>query len=174
MTTYENSFSDENFISFKIGSIEWEDDAMGVGDTSIEFEYSAPNVSVDSAGRFAVHDIIGGTTVRQKVGEEPVEVDINGVCREETARELDSLRNAKYGAIFSKRLVGGSMAVQFASISTSPLEDGGAVAISDEDGSFLYEFDIAAVEVSVPGNPPSPGALPDDTGGEGEFVGEYE
>jgi hypothetical protein len=111
------------------------------------FEYKAPAISVDTAGRFVKHDIIGGSTVRQKIGEDPIEVSIKGVCREPVARRLDQLRNAKYGTILSKRLPDESLRVQFASTTTSPLDDGGAVALTDDDGEFLYTYTLSTVEI---------------------------
>lgn len=118
----------------------------------IRFEYTSPAIGVDTSGRFVEHDIIGGSTVRQKIGEDPIEADVSGVCREPNARRLDELRNAKYGTIISNRLPGGSLDVQFASTSTSPLDQGGAVAISDNEGEFLYNFELSVVEIVVNGN----------------------
>lgn len=135
-----------NFTDFKIDGIEWEDDADEIG-SEIFFSYSQPSVSVDSAGRFVTHEIIGGSTVRQKIGEEPLQISIKGVCRENTTREIDALRDAKYGDIQTDRLNGASITVQFPSISTSPLEDGGAVGMNNED--FLYNFTIECVEITV-------------------------
>jgi len=116
-------------------------------ETSILFEYKAPAIAVDTAGRFATHEITGGSTVRQKIGEEPIEVSINGVVKEPTARRLDNLRDAQFGTILSNRLPRGSLQVHFASTSTSPLQDGGAVAMDDDE--FLYTFDMSCVEVFV-------------------------
>jgi len=117
--------------------------------STIPFEYESPAISVDSSGRFIEHDIVGGSTVRQKVGEDPVEVTITGVCREPTARRLDGLRNAKFGTIISNRINGGSLRVQFASVTTSPMEDSGAVALTDDDAEFLYTYTLSTVEVVV-------------------------
>jgi len=115
--------------------------------TSIQFEYDAPAISVDSAGRFTSHEIIGGSTVRQKIGEEPLEITVDGVCKEPIAVQLDTLRDAKSGVLLSNRFSGGSVEVQFASVSTPPLEDSGAVAMKDNE--FLYNYTISAIEVSV-------------------------
>lgn len=145
--TYKSAYRD-NHVDFQIADIEYEEDARKQNDP-IEFRYTAPNVTVDTAGRFATHEIIGGSTVRQKTGEEPIEVEIEGICTEPTAIKIDGLRDAKFGTIYSDRMVGGSLNVHFASASTSPLEDGGAVAISDEHGEFLYEFNLSTVEVTV-------------------------
>lgn len=121
--------------------------------TTINFEYTSPAIAVDTSGRFVNHEIVGGSIVRQKIGEDPIEADISGVCREPVARRLDELRNAKYGRIISNRLPGGSLDVQFASTATSPMEQSGAVAISDDQGEFLYDFDMSVVEVVVNRNP---------------------
>ena len=137
----------KGFTDFKIGDIEYEDDAQE-GANPIEFRYAAPSVSVDTSGRFVTHEIIGGSTVRQKVGEEPIEVSVKGVCTEKTAVDIDGLRDAKFGTIYSDRLRGGSLKVQFASASTAPLEDGGAVSLSDDD-EFLYTLTLECVEVTV-------------------------
>lgn len=116
---------------------------------SIVFEYEAPAIAVDTSGRFVTHEIIGGSTVRQKVGEDPVEVTIDGVCKESTAKRLDNLRNAKYGTIISNRLANESLRVHFASTSTTPLEDSGAVGLTDDSGEFLYTYTLNCVEVVV-------------------------
>jgi len=116
---------------------------------TISFEYEAPAISVDTAGRFVSHEIIGGTTVRQKIGEDPVEVEIDGVCKESTARRIDNLRNAKYATIYSNRLPAGSLQVQFASTSTTPMSNSGAVGINDNGAEFLYNFSLSTVEVIV-------------------------
>jgi len=142
---YETAFQD-NHTEFEIANIEYEDDATETPDP-IELEYTAPSIAVDTAGRFATHKIVGGSTVRQKIGEEPIEVTVDGVIKEPTARQMDNLRDAEFGTIYSERLPGGSLQVHFASTSTSPLEDGGAVAISDDQ--FLYTFTLSCVEVFV-------------------------
>jgi hypothetical protein len=108
-------------------------------------KYTNPTIAIDTSGRFAKHEIIGGTTVRQKIGEDPINVSINGVCKPQTAQNIDKLRNATSGKIFSDRLPGGSLVVQFGSTSTEPLDDGGAADI--EDGQFLYTFQMNCIEV---------------------------
>lgn len=118
-------------------------------DKKVTFRYQDPAISVDMSGRFVTHEIIGGSTVRQKIGEEPLEVTADGVCTEETASRLDDLRNAKYATISSNRLPDSTLRVQFASISTNPLEDSGAVALTDDNGEFLYSYSISMVEVSI-------------------------
>lgn len=118
---------------------------LDIDDDEIDFSpYDNPNISIDSSARFAVHDIIGGTTVRQKVGEDPTEVHIQGVCTEDVAAEVDELRKAKLVTLLSDR-VNGSLRCQVASSSTDPLEPGGAADM--DRGDFLYEFNINLVEI---------------------------
>lgn len=138
----------ENHVEFEIRGIDYETDAREQTDP-ITFEYPAPAISVDGSGRFATHEIIGGSTVRQKIGEDPIEVSINGICKESTARQLDNLRDAASGTIYSNRLPGGSLDVQFASMSTSPMSDSGAVDLTDTDSEFLYTYTLECVEVLV-------------------------
>jgi hypothetical protein len=114
---------------------------------SIDFApFGNPTVSVDSAARFAVHEIIGGTTVRQKIGEEPREIDVSGVCTEDVARQINQLNKAKLCSLNSDTL-DDIVRCQIASSSTSPLEDGGAADM--DEGDFLYTFDISLVEIEV-------------------------
>lgn len=120
-------------------------------------EFSNPSVAIDGAGRFAKHEIIGGATVRQKVGEDPLNISIDGVCDERTANRIDGLRNVKKATIISSRLPGSqreggnssggaSMTVQFGSTSTEPLGDGGVADL--ETGELLYSYSIEAIEVT--------------------------
>jgi hypothetical protein len=157
-------------VPFKIKDIEYEDDAQVVdsvydktssdeinsdGTYNILLEdknegnnFPNPTVSVDTAGRFVKHEIIGGATVRQKVGEDPINISVSGVCKRRTANQIDSLRNAKSGTIISDRLPSSSagIRVQFGSTMTEPMEDGGAADIVD--GEYLYTFQINAIEVT--------------------------
>lgn len=143
----------DGHVDFQITNIEYEDDASSTTSPIKNFSYGRPSISVDTSGRFAKHEIIGGSTVRQKIGEDPIEVSISGVCVEARAKELDGLRDAKYGTIKSKRLTGETLDCHFASVSTGPLEDGGAVSFFGRDdgkaeqGDFLYTFDLECVEV---------------------------
>lgn len=146
-------------VTFAIRDIDWEDDSRFFLDVNPELElenFPNPTVAIDGSGRFAKHEIIGGATVRQKIGEDPLNISINGVCNEEQANVIDALRNAKNGRIFSTRLPGstdasgssrsgGSLLVQFGSTSTEPITDGGAANF--ETGELLYTFTINAIEV---------------------------
>lgn len=122
------------------------DESIELAFDEIDFSpYDNPNISVDSSARFSVHEIIGGTTVRQKIGEEPTEVNIEGVCTEQVAVRIDQLRRAFVVTLLSDRIPNGIRA-QVASASTEPLEDGGAANM--DRGEFLYEFNINLVEIS--------------------------
>lgn len=149
----------EDRTPFAIREIEYEDDASYLSSIYLnddirpdgykidEFEYPNPKVSIDTAGRFAKHEIIGGSTVRQKIGEDPVNISINGVCKRTKANQIDSLRDARSGKIYSDRLPGNSssMRVQFGSAMTEPIDDGGAADLTD--GKYLYSFQLDCIEV---------------------------
>lgn len=146
---------------FEIREIQLEDDAIdvetlfpqytrtpeGQDDTGgiIQFDFPNPSISIDTAGRFAKHEIIGGSTVRQKIGEDPLNISVEGVCTERTASKIDALRDAKSGKIFNDRFPGGAVVVQFGSTSTSPIEDGGGADL--ETGEFLYTYSINCIEI---------------------------
>jgi hypothetical protein len=140
-------------VDFRLEGIEFEKDATpGLKPSKITFgtgeqsnQYARPAVSIDNKGRFVTHEIIGGTTVRQKIGEEPRELKASGVCNENTAVKLDSLRDAKKVTIYSNRLPGESMQAQVASVSTSPMSEGGAANIAQ--GELLYNWTLKAIEI---------------------------
>lgn len=106
--------------------------------------YGNPTISVDSSARFAVHDILGGTTVRQKIGEKPREITVQGVCTEPVVRKVNQLNKAKLVSLNSD-VIGDVVRCQVASTSTDPIEDGGAADM--DGGEFLYDFSISLVEV---------------------------
>lgn len=139
---YAQAYQDR--ASTLITNIETDSDVELAFD-EIDFDpYDNPNISIDSSARFAVHDIIGGTTVRQKIGEDPTEVTLNGVCSEDVATQIDQLRRAKLVTLLSDRVPNG-MTCQIASSSTDPLDDGGATDM--DRGEFLYEYNINLVEI---------------------------
>lgn len=110
--------------------------------------YDKPSISVNTGARFAKHDIIGGTTVRQKVGKEPRQITISGVCTEAVARDLEHLHRVTVVTLLSDRMqgiTGGGVKAQVASVSTSPLEQGGAADM--DSGEFLYDYTINLVEI---------------------------
>ena len=118
--------------------------------TEITFEYEQPNVSVDTNARFIEHEVIGGMTVRQKVGEEPMEINVDGICTRGEARLIDNLYEETTVEFNSYRT--GVVIAQVVSTSTDPYDDGGAVAVfdnEDEDSSSdtIYTFSISLVEV---------------------------
>ncbi len=105
-----------------------------------------PSIAIDSAGRFATHEIIGGGVVRQKIGQDALEVTINGVCFDDTAKRIDALRFVTRGTIRSDRFDGGSLDVHFGSSSTEPMVEGDAINL--ETNRRLYAYTINAVEVN--------------------------
>lgn len=114
----------------------------------ITFEYPNPAIAIDSGGRFVKHEIIGGPVVRQKVGQEPKQYSIDGICKEDTANAIDELDSVRRGKIIHDRLPENSKAVQFGSASTEPISDGGGADMTD--GELLYTFSINCVEAEGP------------------------
>lgn len=113
--------------------------------SEIVFNYKNPSISVDSGARFVKHELVGSETVRQKIGQEPLEITVNGVCFRDTARKIDGLRYANRGTLRSDRFDGSSIDVRFASSSTDPLEDGSAVSLTE--ANELFTFTINCIEV---------------------------
>jgi len=112
-----------------------------------------PMIAIDSSSRFATHEIIGGGVVRQKIGQDPLEVTINGVCFGDTAKKIDALRYATFGRIYSDRFPNGVpgenssfLDVHFASSSTEPMAEGDAVNL--ETQKRLYAYSLNCVEVN--------------------------
>lgn len=163
---------DVNFTEFVIEDINYTEsiegrdisdkESLGGGELDIneapdeiEPTYKAPAISIDTSGKFVEHEIIGGGTVRQKIGHEPLEINVSGVCKETKAVEIDKLRYAKTATLQSDRFLGGSVNVHLASISTSPLEEQGAVNLKETETQFsgeesrelLYTYELSCVEV---------------------------
>jgi len=105
-------------------------------------KYEQPDISIDSGTEYAKHDVVGGPVVRQKTGETPREMTINGVCVEGTASKL---HNLPQNSLFS---VASSMKsfdfAQLLTVSTQPLDAGGAI---DLDGEFVHRYTLKFVEV---------------------------
>lgn len=140
----------QNRTDFFIDSITYDPDTPATitdRDTAstITFEYKNPDITVDSSARFVKHEIIGGKTLRQKVGKDPIEISVSGVCYRETARRIDGLRYAKTGTIRADRFDGSSLDVQFASATTDPLEEGSAVDFTEANELFNYTIEVTEV-----------------------------
>jgi len=116
------------------------------GVQEIEFEYEQPDVSVDTSARYVDHDIIGGRTVRQRVGEDPTQITVEGICTKEEALRLDRLYQSDLVTFESFRT--GRITAQATSSSTNPIDSGGGVGYPSENSelSVLYEFSITLVE----------------------------
>ena len=153
MSTFDESFDGRSGTVIKNITPDAEEN---IDIDTVDFApYDNPDVAIDTSARFAKHEIVGGKVVRQKIGEDPTEVSISGVCTEEVAIKVDQLRNAKLVTVYSDRFddnVGG-LRCQVASTSTSPMEEGGAANAGDPrggfGGEFLYSFGISLVEVDV-------------------------
>lgn len=112
------------------------------GETFLAFKYKQPNISVKTQGNFATHDVFGDMTVRQKLGEKPDEISLDGQCTVEEANKVDKLVYQEVVELISNRWSG---VVHIASTSTDPIADGGG---QDLDGEFLYSLNIEAVEIT--------------------------
>lgn len=142
------------FVRFEITSVT--DSDFGVSpETPIEFDYSNPSISVDTGGNFAKHEIIGGATVRQKIGDQPLQISVSGVETEETVKKLELLRNVQNATILSERFSQDAVTVHIISISTDPLEDGGAAKMTT--GDLLYTYSLECVEIFAGGESPGSG-----------------
>lgn len=139
--SYENAFEDRTPVALE--SIV-PDEGGGSVPGSIDFgPNDNPDISVDTSGRFITHEIIGGVSVRQKLGEDPVEISVRGVCDENTASQIDKLRNAKEANFISDRI---SMVVQVASTSTEPMEQGGAADMDTGKLLYTYRMNLVGIE----------------------------
>jgi hypothetical protein len=146
----------EEHTDFALTDLTFEDgftpdfgDAEGSENPQLKLDerYNRPRVAIDTAARFVDHEIIGGKKVRQRVGSDPIELSVNGVCQRPRANEIDQLHRVKTAQLQSERLPQDKtrLPVQIASTTTEPLEDGGAA--DARTGELLYTFTINAVEV---------------------------
>lgn len=113
-----------------------------IGDPFLELKYGQPNVAVDTSARYVTHEVIGDTTVRQKLGEDPDTISINGICTAEEANKIDKLTEFPYVELVSNRWSGFA---QIASANTSPHSEGGT---QDKDEEWLHTFSIELAEVT--------------------------
>lgn len=134
-----------NYIDKQIANFDESVEDFNESNYSITFEYTNPSIGIDSSANFIKHDIIGGPTVRQKIGTNPLEISINGVVKEDVAQDLELLRNAKSAKLLSNRFADDSVTVHIVSITTDPIEDGGAADLTE--GEFLYTFSMECVEL---------------------------
>jgi len=130
------SFEDPRDVPVEIDTI------SGDEDVNIQFTYEQPDIIVDSSSRFVEHEILGGTTVRQKVGENPDQVEISGVCLQSEANQIDKLKKTNFVELISHRRNLDS--AQVVDTNTEPFEPGGA--IDDKNQEMLYFFTIQLVE----------------------------
>jgi len=111
------------------------------GEFTVQLFYDQPNISVATSNRFVEHETVDGPIVRQKLGRGKVTINVDGVCTTPEAALLDNLVNEDQVRLVSNRFAGNT---SIEGISTSPLEDGGAVNL---DGNFTHEFGLELVEI---------------------------
>ena len=120
----------------------FEDERPFVEIGNVELKYEQPNISVDTSARFATHDVIGDVTVRQRLGRDPDEISVEGVCTVDEANDIDSLTLKETVEVISNRWEGEA---QVASTSTRPIAEGGG---QDNDQEWLHRFTVELVEAS--------------------------
>lgn len=113
-------------------------------------EYDQPNVSISSQARYVEHEVIGGMTVRQKVGEEPKQIAVDGLCLEDVASDFEDLHEEDF-VTFTHHILGGageagSMNCQVESVDIDPFTDGGGVATNSDESEMVYQYSITLVE----------------------------
>jgi len=106
------------------------------------FKYKKPSISVKTQANFAEHDVFGDVTVRQKLGEKPDEISVEGICTAEEANDVDELVYHEVVELVSNRWSG---VVHVASTSTNPISEGGGM---DLDSDWIYSFTIECVEIT--------------------------
>jgi len=132
---------------------EEQDNLLSQGET-IGFELendtgiNNPTISIDGGARYSTKKILGGFTVRQKVGEKPLNISIDGVCFAPTAAKIDALREVDLATIHSGRFLNETATVFFTDTSTEPMTDGGAADL--KTGNLLYSYSLKAVEARAP------------------------
>jgi len=114
---------------------------IGSSDYTITFVYDQPNVSVSTTNRFVEHETVDGPIIRQKVGRGKKNITIEGVCTTAEAILLDNFVNEDEIYVDSHRYEGD---VSIQGISTSPLEDGGAMNL---DGKYTHDFGLELTEI---------------------------
>jgi len=112
---------------------------VSIGD--IDLKYEQPNISVSTSARFATHEVIGNVTVRQKLGEDPDELSVEGVCTHEEANQIDQLKDEELVEVVSNRWNGQA---QVASTNTRPIAEGGG---RDNDQEWLHRFTVELVGI---------------------------
>lgn len=110
--------------------------AVRVGD--IEFTYSQPHVAVDSANRTKKHKLLSEVAVVQKLGTEPLNLEISGMCTTEEAKAVDNLVVNDKVEVRSHRK---SCAAVVQDSSTSPRNE-------IRMGKHLHDFTINVTEIA--------------------------
>lgn len=112
------------------------------GDRLVTLKYAQPNVSVDTSARFAEHKPIGNIAVNQKLGENPAEISMEGMCTKSEANLVDNLINKDKVEVISGRWEG---VAHVAAANTQPYADGGG---KDSSGEWVHKFTLELVEIT--------------------------
>lgn len=104
----------------------------------IEFTYSQPDVSVDTATRTVKHDTLTDTAVVQKIGRDPRNIEISGMCTTIEAHRVDDLAQFDQVEVRSARFSGPAL---IEDTSTSPRKE-------IRYGQHLHDFTINLTEIA--------------------------
>lgn len=131
----------------------FEDDRPGVRIGDLALSYRQPDVSVSTSARYTDIEVLGDTTVRQKLGTSPDEISINGICTQEEANQIDNLVHQDQVYVISSRWDGDA---QVDSTNTDPLAEGGAIADGEWTHTFTIDLteDVGISNVSYDADPP--------------------
>jgi hypothetical protein len=117
---------------------------------TLELTFPQPNISKDAGTKTIEHDIIGGKTVLQKIGEEATEIEIEGICTRDESMTIDEMVNDDVIYVRSHRHEGYAV---LDSASTSPISDGGGIIGVTNGGkefNWSHEFTISCKEIEKP------------------------
>lgn len=115
----------------------------------IELTFPQPNISKDAGTNTVEHDVIGGKTIVQKLGEKATEIEIEGICTIDEADQID--RILKDDVIYLRSYRHEGYAV-LDSTSTTPISNGGAIVGARNGCKFewSHEFTINCKSIQKP------------------------
>lgn len=122
----------------------FEDDRPSVVVGGIALKHTQPDVSVSTSARHKDIEVLGDTTIRQKLGTSPDEISISGICTQDEANQIDQLVFEETVTVISSRWDGEA---QVTSTNTDPLAEGGA--ISDGEWTHTFTIELTGVPDSI-------------------------
>lgn len=161
MTTYDDPRRETpvsliaTFTSTKRGQTNGAQSSSGQFTEELNFVYEQPDISLSTGARYVEHDLIGGATVRQRMGEEAVKVDMTGLCTEDEANLIDRLHNAQYVELISYRTKDIDVSLfHVETADTEPFDSGGGFRVKDDraetddsEVGMVYDFSVSLTEL---------------------------